>query len=255
MRARILIMTLLVICVSSSASYAIQQLDPYTVQETLSRFPFAMVVPLTGGDNAWGVIYANTYGNIHVLRYTERGWTLEWKLTNLGAKIAKFMMDDIEGDGVFELIVATVNGQILIYSMEDYSVEWENLESRFEKITTMAAADIDNDPQLEFIIMADEHIHILDGMNKSRQWVSPGMFVASEILVDNVDKDEQLEIILNTGKIIDSRFFNVELEWDKPFGDRILTGDINNDGFPEIIGEFSDYSIRIFDVYAEREVW
>jgi hypothetical protein len=245
---------LIMLCVSFTSARAIQQLDPYTVQETLSRFPFAMVVPLSG-EEGWGVIYANTIGNLHVLRHTEKGWRLEWKLTNLGAKIANFLIDDIEGNGVLELIVATIDGQILIYSMDTYDVVWENLESRFEKISTMAVANIDNDPQLEFIIIADDRIHILDGLNKSRQWISPRMFDASEIIVDNVDKDEQLEIILNTGIVIDSRFFNIEVEWDKPFGERILLGDLNNDGYPEVIGEFSDYSLRIFDIYAEREVW
>lgn len=253
MRTAFLVM-LIMLCVSFTSARAIQQLDPYTVQETLSRFPFAMVVPLSG-EEGWGVIYANTIGNLHVLRHTEKGWRLEWKLTNLGAKIANFLIDDIEGNGVLELIVATIDGQILIYSMDTYDVVWENLESRFEKISTMAVANIDNDPQLEFIIIADDRIHILDGLNKSRQWISPRMFDASEIIVDNVDKDEQLEIILNTGIVIDSRFFNIEVEWDKPFGERILLGDLNNDGYPEVIGEFSDYSLRIFDIYAEREVW
>jgi hypothetical protein len=253
MKARILVL-LLLLSVSFQAARAVEELDPYTVQETLSRFPFAQVVPL-GAAGSWGVIYANTYGNIHVLRYTDKGWRLEWKLTNLGAKIANFLIDDIERNGVYELIVATVDGQILVYSMDDYTVVWENLESRFEKINTLELADIDNDPQLEFFIVADDRIYILDGENKSRQWVSPGIFEASEIIVANVDKDEQLEIILNTGIVIDSRFFNIEIEWDKPFGDRILTGDINNDGYPEVIGEFSDYSLRVFDVYAERELW
>ena len=75
------------------------------------------------------------------------------------------------------------------------------------------------------------------------------------MVIDNVDKDEQPEIILNSGIIIDSRFLNIEVEWDKPFGDRIILFDMNNDGFSEIIGEFADYSLRIFDVYARREVW
>ena len=253
MRAVICIM-LIVLSLSISPARAVRQLDPYTVQETLSRFPFAQVIPLTG-EGAWGVIYANTMGNIHLLRYTDQGWKLEWKLTNLGAKIANFLIDDIEGNGVLELLVATVDGQVLIYTMDTYEVVWENLESRYESIITMEAADIDNDPQLELIIAADDHIHIIDGLNKSRQWVSSRMFRPAEIIVANVDKDDQLEIILNTGIVIDSRFFNIEVEWDKPFGERILTGDLNNDGIPEVIGEFSDYSLRIFDVYAEREVW
>jgi hypothetical protein len=92
-------------------------------------------------------------------------------------------------------------------------------------------------------------------VSKSKQWVSQQSFDAVEIVVGNVDKDSQMEIILNSGIIIDSRFFNVELAWDKPFGDRIMLFDINNDGIQEIIGEFADYSLRIYDVYARREVW
>jgi hypothetical protein len=64
-----------------------------------------------------------------------------------------------------------------------------------------------------------------------------------------------MEIVLNSGVIIDSRFYNVEVEWGQPFGDRIALYDMNNDGIPEIIGEFSDYSLRVYDVYARREVW
>ena len=67
--------------------------------------------------------------------------------------------------------------------------------------------------------------------------------------------DDQLEIILNTGFIIDSRFYNIEFQTEDVFGDRILLMDINGDGIPEIIGEFVDYNLRIFDVYAEREIW
>jgi hypothetical protein len=70
-----------------------------------------------------------------------------------------------------------------------------------------------------------------------------------------VDDDEQLEIIINTGFIIDSRFYNVEFESDTPFGDRISLLDINNDGFPEVIGETPDFTIRVYDIYAQRELW
>jgi hypothetical protein len=231
-----------------------KDLDPYTVQEIFCRFPFAKVIPLGDGGN-WGVIYADTYGKIHILRYTEKGWRLEWELTNLGAKIANFLVDDIDNDGGLELVISTVNGRILVYSMDDYSNIWENLEMKFENIETMEIADIDSDPQPEFIVLAQEQLHIIDGLNKGRQWVSTRKFTAADIIVDNVDKDPQLEIILNTGIVIDTRFFTVEVEWDKPFGERIMVCDMNNDGYPEIVGEFSDYSLRIFDVYAEREVW
>jgi hypothetical protein len=148
-----------------------------------------------------------------------------------------------------------VDGRILVYRVGTYQNLWENLEDRFTTLEAITIANVDNDPQLEFVYIADSRLYIVDSITKSKQWVSDRKFDANEILVDNVDRDPQPEIILNTGVVIDSRFLNVELESDKPFGDRIMTFDMNNDGIPEVIGEFSDYSLRIFDVYAKREVW
>jgi len=45
------------------------------------------------------------------------------------------------------------------------------------------------------------------------------------------------------------------VEWDKDFGNKISVFDLNNDGYPEIVGELSDLSLRIFDAYTQREVW
>ena len=47
----------------------------------------------------------------------------------------------------------------------------------------------------------------------------------------------------------------IQVEWDKHFGERISVYDINNDGYPEIIGELPDLSLRIFDAYTQREFW
>jgi len=229
-------------------------LDPMVLQEAFCRFPFVRVIPLDDGA-AWGVLYADAYGKLHLLKATSRGWKLEWQLANLGSKIRKFFLTDIDGDGISEIIVATFNGRILVYSSDDYTNLWENLEDNFTQIAAMEIEDIDADPQPEFIVLADGHIYVFDALNKSRDWVSDLEFEATEMIIENVDKDEQFEIILNTGKVIDTKFLNIEYSWDQPFGERIMVFDMNNDGYPEIIGEFSDYSLRIFDVYSQREVW
>lgn len=254
-KALFLLLAAVVTIVVSNIDAAPQdELDPYTLQQVFCRFPFAQVIPLEEGDN-WGIIYADTYGKLRLLKATEKGLRVEWELSNLAAKVRKFFVRDVEGDGKIEVVVATVNGRILVYSMEEYQNTWENLDDRFESIAAMEVADVDTDPQLEFIVLADNYLHIFDGLSKSRQWVSERAFKASEIVIDNVDKDAQMEIILNSGVIIDTKFLNIELEWDKPFGERIMIFDMNNDGRPDIIGEFSDYSLRIFDVHARREVW
>jgi hypothetical protein len=239
---------------ATARSAGSEDADPYLMQEVFCRFPFAQVIPLdsVGG---WGLIYADTYGKLHLLKSTPKGWKLEWELTNLGVKIRKFFVLDVDANGVPEIVIATVNGRILVYSTETYQNIWENLEDNFSSIQAITVADVDSDPQLELVYIADGRLYIVDGMSKSKQWVSQQSFDAVEIIVGNVDKDAQMEIILNSGTIIDSRFFNVEVAWDKPFGDRIMLFDMNSDGIPEIVGEFADYSLRIYDVYARREVW
>ena len=256
MRITMIVLAVLMLAFAPATARAAksEDVDPYMMQEVFCRFPFAQVIPLdsVGG---WGLIYADTYGKLHLLKTTPKGWKLEWELTNLGVKIRKFFVRDLDANGVPEIIIATVNGRILVYGTETYQNVWENLEDNFSSIQAIEVADVDADPQLELVYIADGRLYIVDGMSKSKQWVSQQSFDAVEIVIGNVDKDAQMEIILNSGSIIDSRFFNVEVEWDKPFGDRIMLFDRNNDGIPEIVGEFADYSLRIYDVYARREVW
>ncbi|MBN2072256.1 MAG: hypothetical protein JW814_12450 [Candidatus Krumholzibacteriota bacterium] len=237
--------------VSSRAS---TDIDPYEMIDACGRFPFAKVIPLDNGE-AWGMIYADVYGKIYLKRWTSKGWKQEWELTNLGSKVRKFFITDVEGDGRDDIVIATVSGRILTYSMNGYINTWENIEDDFTSIEAIELGNIDSDPQVEFIVIAGGTMYIIDGVDKSRQWISERKFKAAEIVIANVDSDDAMEIILNTGIIIDSKFRNIELEWDKSFGDRITVFDMNNDGYPEVIGEFTDYSLRIFDIYSEREVW
>ncbi len=233
---------------------AAAQIDPYDIQDAFGRFPFARVIPLDNG-NAWGMIYVDVYGRIYLKRATNRGWKREFEITNLGAKVKSYDILDVEQDGVLELVISTMAGRILIYSLDDYTNTWENIEDDFTSIEAFDIENVDHDPQVEFIVLANGTLYIIDSIDKSRQWISERKFTATELIVANVDKDEQKEIILNTGIVIDTKFYVIDLEWDKPFGERISTFDFNNDGIPEVIGEFSDYSLRIFDVYSQREIW
>jgi hypothetical protein len=240
--------------ISGLPGHAAAQIDPYALQDAFGRFPFARVIPLDNG-NAWGMIYADVYGKIYIKRATDKGWKREFEITNLGSKVKKYDILDVENDGTLELVIATMGGGILLYSLDDYTNTWENIEDNFTSIEAFDVANIDDDPQMEFIVLANGTLFIIDSLDKHRQWISERKFSATELITANVDKDEQKEIILNTGIVIDSKFYVVDLEWVKSFGERISTFDLNNDGIPEIIGEFPDYSLRIFDVYSQREVW
>jgi hypothetical protein len=250
-------MAVIVLLLSCNQAYEAQaqaKPDPIKAVKTFAQFRFAKVVPVEA-DNTWGILYVDNYNKMQLFKATSRGLRLEWKLASLGAPVVEYFYADVEGDGRSEILIATVNGRVLIYDAYSYQNTWENLSDPFDMITAMQIADIDEDPQLEIVLIANDMLFIYDGLTKSRQWVSARPYKARQIIVANVDNDDQLEIILNTGVIVDSKFLNNQVEWDKPFGDKISVFDMNNDGYPEIVGELPDFSLRIFDAYTQREVW
>lgn len=200
-------------------------------------------------------LYADNSSHIHVYRLEGDQLELDWEQTNLGSRVTSMFITELYGDGRPMLVYSTFGGRILVYDMDGYDLEWENLQDPFESIHYMVAENVDLDPQLELIFIAVDKLVIYDSLHKTFEWVSQQRFAATEIKMADLDDDPQLEIILNSGVIIDSKFYNIELEADKPFGARMFLFDLNGDGIPEIFGESSDYTLRVYDRYAEREIW
>jgi len=225
-----------------------------TLEELTQRFPFAIELPASA-SKARRLIYADYRTHIHV--YREKGGELEldWETTNLGSRVTSMFVSDLYADGKQKLAVSTAAGRILFYGLDDYDLVWENLQDPFDRVQYMVASNLDDDPEDELVFIGNGFLYIYDSLNKNIEWQSQTKFDASQIVIANVDDDEQPEIILNTGVIIDSRFHNIEFQADNSFGDRISLFDLNGDGVPEIFGEFSDFNLKVFDIYAQREIW
>jgi hypothetical protein len=229
-------------------------IDVKALEQLTLRFPFAIQVGTPGSDDH-RFLYADFQTHVHVYRVEEGELVLDWETTNLGSRVTSMFVTDLYADGKRKLAVSTAGGRILFYEMSDYSQAWENLQDPFDRIHYMVAHNLDDDPQQELVFIADNRMHIYDSLNKNFEWQSQSEFEANQIIISNVDDDDQPEIILNTGTIIDSRFYSIEFQADNSFGDRISLLDINGDGFPEIFGELLDFNLKVFDIYAEREVW
>jgi hypothetical protein len=254
-RKRVVYVAMIVAVVGLLAGGAnAEDIDLGMLDDVTKRFQFAIQVGSPGGDDH-RLLYADLQRHIHVYKIEDGELELEWETTNLGARVTSMFVADLYGDGTQKLVVSTAGGRILIYTMGDYNLDWENLQDKFDRVNYMVSDNLDDDPQHELVFVADNILHIYDSLNKNFEWQSQTEFEANEIVIGNVDDDDQPEIVLNTGAIIDSRFYNVEFQADNPFGDRISLLDINGDGVPEIFGEFLDFSLKIFDIYAEREIW
>jgi hypothetical protein len=228
--------------------------DNFALRALTSKYDFAIQYGSASNDNL-KLLYVDSNNHIHVYRLADERFELDWEQTNLGTRVTSMFISPLYGDGRPMLAVSTFGGRILVYDMDGYDLEWENLQDPFDMISYMVAENLDDDPQEEFVFVAEKKLIIYDSLSKTFEWVSQYPVAAQQIKLANMDDDPQLEIILNTGVIIDSKFFNIEFEANRPFGPRIMIFDMNGDGIPEIWGESQDQILRVFDRYSEREIW
>lgn len=247
------ILTATFLCLLAATSYA-QEVDFTAMSKLTSKFMMTLQVG-TPGTPSFRFVYTNSQARLFVYRIEKGKLVKDWETSDLGSKAASMFVTDLYGDGSNKLLVGTVRGRVLLYDFATYDLEWENLQDGYSAVNYMAHANLDQDPQQEVVILADRLLYIYDGYNKNIQWVSDTEFGAKLFLLGNVDDDPQLEIIMNTGRVVDTRFYNIEFEADGPFGERITLFDVNMDGYPEVFGEFPDFSIRVYDIWAQRELW
>ena len=155
---------------------------------------------------------------------------------------------DLDGDGFEDAFVArTSAGMIYVWSMDDYHLIYESLPNDFERIACFTAANMDDDPAVELVVNADRHIYYIDGDAFTRDWTSMQEYEATQILCGDVDGDDRIEIVLNSGQVIDAASGDVEWE-EEVFGSRIELLDFDGDGVLEVLTESPGTPLRIFEI-------
>ena len=209
-------------------------------------------------------MYADSGPHIHLYTVRDGRAELEWETTNLGSAVTSLMVRDLDKDGVESIFVSTIGGRVIGYDVGSYERVFENFQEPFDKVIYLLAENIDDtSPQDEIVLLGKRstddatHLYIFDSVSGALLHRSEGPRFATEMLVANVDDDPQPEIILNSGVIIDSRFYRVEPSKlvEGTFGIRMRLLDINGDDIPEIWGELPGFQIRVYDIYAQRELY
>jgi len=216
---------------------------------------FFVLDPSAEGNTRY--MYSDVSAHIHVFELKKGRPQLDWETATLGSAVTALFVADLDADGAKEIVVATARGRIIVYDAQNYDRVHENFLEPVESIDCMASANLDNDPQEELVFIAEKRLNIYDGRSATMEWRSQQEFQATEILLGDLDDDPQLEILLHTGAVIDSRFYTLEpgsIE-NGIFGTRIKLFDLNGDGHPEVLGETAGYMLRVYDVYSRREIW
>ncbi|MBT7912320.1 hypothetical protein HN588_00265 [Candidatus Bathyarchaeota archaeon] len=208
---------------------------------------FDAVKRLPAGGDTLRIALGDQYGILRVLEWEGRAFREVWRSRELRSPIREVFVEDIDMDGRQEIIVYTTRGWILFFSVDTYERLWESPENEYSSIRCMALANIDSDPQKELIICSPAAIHAYDPIDHLEEWRSDRPYLAQEMVVGDVDDDGVLELVLNTGPILDSRFF--DLEWEGvDYGERIKLVDIDDDGIPEVIGQSAGRIISVYDI-------
>jgi hypothetical protein len=238
------------------------RLSAAALDDMAERYKFFVVLE-EGEGHPFRYLYADHGLHLHAYVVHNGRPQLEWEKTDLDSPVSAMLFGDLGKRGNTVVLVATVGGRILAFDPVNFNLLFENLEEQFARISCVVAANIDDDPQDELLIIGrtlnggDFCLHVYDVLSRTLQWKAGGDCNATELLVANVDKDPQLEIILNSGSIIDSRFRNTEINkiGTGGFGNNMRLLDLNGDGYPEVIGEVNGFAVKIFDIHSQVEIW
>jgi hypothetical protein len=200
------------------------------------------------------IFYGGEGGRVHRLE-EEDGMFTDVHEVGVPAAVRALSAADLDGNGDLELVVFTSDGQLAIHDGASLQALWRNQDETFTSIEALRVANVDQDPPLEILLLADSKLVIYDGSTHFKEWESSEAISATDLLVADVDGDEENEIVLSSGSVLSTVFFQMEWEAGESFGQELFLIDLDNDGIPEILGRQAYGGLRVFSVRRHEELW
>jgi hypothetical protein len=213
-----------------------------------------MFEPIHGEEGMFLAI-GERFGTVQISKMDGRGMSRVWKSIQLSGVPDEVLSADLDGDGLEDsLICRTSTGKVYVWSLDGYALLWESLSSEYNSISCFTTANMDEDQANEIVMIADNRIVYVDGATFTKNFTSINEYPATQIRCGDVDGDGRVEVVLNTGQVVDSG--SGEIEWeDNQFFGKIELLDINGDGFPEILTENpGNGPLKVFDAGHRFEV-
>ena len=222
------------------------------------------------GDGVTDILACSSYGAFVLNRISGNSYDTVWYSPPVFC--SKVAAGDSDGDGVQEIFVGTMDGQVLIFRGDNFRrssvitlpgrirVAEESMVSQAsqrasnygdERVTGIGVADVDNDGRKEIVVLGLDATFVYDAQTLVLKWHATGMG-GSRLGIGDVDGDGQLEIVVNASPahILDAARKIEELAYPAGFGTDMAVGDVDGDKISEIVYVTGDgYAIGEISVY------
>jgi len=206
------------------------------------------------GETGMLMAFGSNFNAVHIYRLTQGRTEEVWKSRPLDGFVQELLVTDMDGDGLNDALVSrNSSGRIYVWALDGYRELYVSLPSDYIDISCFTAANMDDDPATELVVIANSLIHYIDGITFNRQWTSLNNYEATQMRCGDVDGDGQMEIVLNTGQVLDGRTGNIEWE-DYQFNVWIELLDMNGDGVLDVITSGPGQPLRAFAVNFQSQI-
>jgi Ca2+-binding RTX toxin-like protein len=171
-------------------------------------------------------------------------------------RIARIVVDQ-EG-GSPRVLVAEYSGKLSVYS--GWPLELNRTANLVSGIKDVVSRDLNNDGVNELIVATGDSfdgsgsITIYNASTLQQVWQT-SQYGAVDIAVGQLDDDAALEIVTNTGRVIDGVTKTVEWLYAPGFGVNVEVGNLDADPMEEIIGSAGWNRVTAFDASVRSPLW
>lgn len=169
-----------------------------------------------------------------------------------GVSIYHLEVGDVLANPGDEIIVVFSTGLIHIHDQRNKE-QLAEFDTGVRSLTGFGAADFDNDGLLEFAMLGDGGLHLLE-TDGSLLSVHPSL-EGDDLVIGQMDQDSGLEIAVCDGNVVDFDTDTIQCTWPPEFGYEMVLSDFDADGMEEIIYAELGRLVFAFDVDTCLPKW
>jgi hypothetical protein len=197
---------------------------------------------LSGDNRFWSIVSFNATSGAYDIAWQSSAYDPEW--------ISALAL--VEDQSTRRVWVGLSNGDIDVFDAG--TREQVDTLAAGTAIEDIATGDADNDGSNNVVVLTRDTIRVYDPLTLGliRSYPHTGRKLA----VGNVDADDRIEVVVNTGLVLELSGADVTFDWvTDEFGTHVALGDIDADGKDELVGAGDWSAISAWDLDTKSVKW